>query len=446
MPFEGRHSTDEDVRRALDWFYEVSQDPDGLQQRIRGAQSHYLASSQPVGMKWPSGDQLLLKNDLIASYLAQVDAFLTDWRNYDLIVGGKLIPFVKQIGRSVDALRQMSGAAERVRRMLNPRAEHPDGALYELVAASRYMHSGWETEFISETAERTADLRLGESGGPKLIHLECKRLRPSMYELKEDTLIRRMFASLEELIHSRRLNVSIEVTFRKEMQEVPNSYLAERVASAVSSRIVVPSGYPWSDDFAAGLVKPSKITEVRRDIADSSLLVGPKMARLLAGKYLAEHSFLLALGALPRDEDGRFVDEIEYASVLSWHSQSPDSIEARARHILSKLADVDRQLADALVGIVHIGMDAERDVLTADLRRARNLQTVQAFRAESNIAEINLHYYLPRTTQSTTWMIDETVDWRARVQEPLLDDPRLLIVVESEIESDIPAWQLEPPM
>jgi hypothetical protein len=101
-------------------------------------------------------------------------------------------------------------------------------------------------------------------------------------------------------------------------------------------------------------------------------------------------------------------------------------------------------MESAEMGIVHIGMDAERDTTTTDLRRERNLETLRSFRATSNIVEVNLHYYLPRVTESTAWTIDETVDWNSRLAEPLLNDPRL-ILGESEIDTDVAAWHLPPP-
>lgn len=168
------------------------------------------------------------------------------------------------------------------------------------------------------------------------------------------------------------------------------------------------------------------------------------MARLLCGRRVSEGTYFLALSADPRSDDPRFIDSVDYASVVTWQCSSDSSINARARHIRSKLADIDRQMKSAEMGIVHIGMDAERDSVTADLRRARNLEAVRSFRATSNTVELNLHYFLPRVTESTAWTIDETVDWNSRLGDALLDDPRLLMGA-TEIDSEIAAWHLPPP-
>jgi hypothetical protein len=90
-------------------------------------------------------------------------------------------------------------------------------------------------------------------------------------------------------------------------------------------------------------------------------------------------------------------------------------------------------------------MDAERDTITADRRRERNLQTVRAFRANSKLLEVHLHYYLPRVSEGAAWMIDESVDPHSRWDDFLLHDRRLLALGKTDLENDLPAWHLPPP-
>ncbi len=435
---------DPHVRAALEWLLSVSSDPAALTDRIRAAQTYYRANSVPSNGRWPQTSELLPKSDLIAGYLGQVDALLNDRRSYDLLLAARIVPFFKHIGRGIRDIANVPGAATRARRLLQPTLEHPDGVIFELVAAVRYLSEQFEVEFIPESAERNADMRLGAGGLNKFMHIECKRLRPSVYELREAIYSKELFIPFEELVHHRRLNVHVDVNFKVELGTIPKRYLADRVASTMASSIVVPGGYPWSDEFAEGKIRASRLDLVEADIIDSSLLVGSKMARLLCGNPVMEGSYLLALSGIPRRDDPRFIDGVSYASVLTWQCSASASVSARARHIRSKLADIDRQMESAEIGIVHIGMDAERDTATADLRRERNLETVRSFRATSNILEVNLHYYLPRVTESTAWTIDETVDWNSRFERPLLDDSRLLMGA-SELDTDVAAWHLPPP-
>jgi hypothetical protein len=251
-----------------------------------------------------------VKDDLIASYLAQADALLRDWRVYDLVLGARIVPFIKHIGKGVEYLRRMPGAIERARRLLNPKCGHPDGALYELVTAVRYSRDDYEVEFVPETHDRAGDLRVGVLGTRKNVQIECKRLRPSVYELREAALIRQLFGPLRELIHARRLSIHVDVQFNGELAEVPEAYLAERAATAISSTLALPTGYPWRDDHAEGIVRAAHLDHVLADIEDSSLLFSTKMARLLTGQILPDSGVLMALRALPRKEDPRYVDDV----------------------------------------------------------------------------------------------------------------------------------------
>lgn len=119
---------------------------------------------------------------------------------------------------------------------------------------------------------------------------------------------------------------------------------------------------------------------------------------MLSDRGSVGEPFHMVCGGIARPEDPRFVDELDYGTVIFWRCEAQASLEARSRFVKSKLADIDRQFKDAPLGIVHIGMDAERDNAASDLRRQKNREAVSAFRAASNLIEVDLHYFLPRVT------------------------------------------------
>jgi len=437
---------DQDLRAALGWFHEIDPTSGGLAKRIISAQEFFRAHAAERELQWPEPTDLLMKSDLIASYLAQADAFLQEPRSYDLTLAAHIVPFIKHIGMGLKVLRRMPGVVDRARRLLNPKQEHPDGALYELIAAIRYAHEEFEVEFVPESACRSADLRVGPPDSTKDLYIECKRLRPSDYELREKASIKALFAPLARLIHERRLSVFVDVQFVAELTKVPRTYLADRVASAAQAPLQLLNGYPWRDRYAEGVVRQTHIAHVRADTDEHGpLIVGPKMWRLLTGEVLQSGSYHVALQAKSDDRDPRYVDDVLYASVLSWQCLAPESIDARARHISSLLARIDRQLEMAPMGIAHIGMYAERDTVSADLRRARNIAAVRRFRANSKLTDVYLHYYLPRISENHSWTIDETADSSSRLDAPLLDDPRLLFHGDSMLDTDVAAWHLQFP-
>ena len=435
-----------DLKSALEWFFEIDTTHGSLEKRILSAQEFFRAHATCMESRWPDPSDLLLKSDLIASYLAQADAFLNRPDSYDLTLAAYIVPFIKHIGAGLEFLRHMPGATDRGRRFLNPKQEHPDGALYELATAIRYAYEDFEVEFVPETSGRSADLRVGPPGSTKDLYVECKRLRASDYELREKASLRALFSPLAVLIRERRLSVFIDVQFISDLAKIPQSYLADRIASAVHSPLYLPHGYPWHDEYSEGVVKDACIDSVRADARENGpLIVGPKMWRLLTGDFLPSGPYHFILRGRSDERDPRYVDKVDYASVLSWHCLSPDSIGARARHISSLLSNIDRQLSTAPMGIAHIGMYAERDTITADRRRARNLEAVGRFRPNSKLIDIYTHYYMPRVSESHSWTIDETTDSNSRLDEPLLDDPRILVLDDLQLDTTEAAWHLPPP-
>lgn len=444
------HPIEEDlhVEAALSWLFEVCDFPAQLAERIESARAHYRDATDFKDGLWVTRDPFEGYADRMAVNLAQAVAMLRDRRTYDLPTASKTIPFIKNIGANIDLLRRIPGASERARRMLRPADEHPDSGVFELTAALRYaIEPGVFVEFIPEHGARSADFLLRGDNLLDEVHVECKRLKPSDYERSEKIRADEILNRINEFVHGRKVSLSVDVTFKKELSDIPLDYLLERLRGIKSSDILLPGAYPWSDEYGEGEARIADLGAVRRDIADSFLLVGGKLARLLAGGERPEEHFHLVCGGTPHSDDPRFIDMIDYGTAVFWRCIAEQSIEARARHITSKLADIDRQVANAPCAIAHIGMDVERDNATADLRRDRNLAAARRFRPKSVLLEIDLHYFMPRVTETASWMIDETVEPLSQLSEPFLSDsPRLLGGVADGLVEHEPAWRQPIPL
>ena len=157
-------------------------------------------------------------------------------------------------------------------------------------------------------------------------------------------------------------------------------------------------------------MRPAHLAAVHRDTAQSSLYFGTKLARLLSGIEATQDAYNLIGSGEPDSRDPRYLDRLYYCSVINWGCSAAQSIDARARFVRSKLAEVDLQMHKSAEGIVHVSMDAQRDVRTSDIRRARNIEVVRDFQARNPLREIYLHYFVPLTTEVTAWSIDETTD------------------------------------
>lgn len=440
---------DVEIEAALRWFFEVSEDPMELAERIEAARSYYRSTTDFTNGRWVSVDSFDGFDDRIAVILTQAVGELRDRRTRDLLLASETLPFLKMIGAHIDLIRTIPGASNRARRLLRRSEQHPESGIFELVVALRYAREpGLKVEFIPEQAARMADFLIRTDGGndPDGIHIECKRLRPSEYEKEEERYALQILNRVNELVNELKLSVSVDVTFNVALANIPQDYLFNWLKTVSASRMLLPGPYPWKDEFGEGIVSIADLNAVREDIEHSYLLVGSKLARLLAGGKRPEEHFHLVCGGVAHPEDPRFIDEIEYGTAIFWRCLAESSVEARARHVRTKLADIDRQVTQAPRAIAHIGMDVERDIRTADLRRQRNLAALTSFRANSNLMEVDLHYFLPRASEKASWMMDETVDPCSRTDAPFLAMPRVLGGTAKGLVEDQPAWRQQIPL
>jgi hypothetical protein len=442
----------DEIEAALRWFFEISDNPLELAERIEAARSHYRDHTDFSDGRWVSRDPFEGFDDRMAIILAQAVGDLRDIRTRDLYLAAETLPFLKMIGAHLDLLRRIPGAIERARRILRRREPHPDGGIFELVVALRYARkTELLVEFIPEQTRRMADFLIRPADDDptedviREIHVECKRLRPSEYEKAEERKAHEILNGINSFVHENKISLCVDVTFTAELRQVPADYLLRRLDAITNSRVLVPGGYPWKDEFGEGTVKAAHIKAVHRDIEHTSLILGSKFARLLAGGERIEEHFHLVCGGTPRPGDSRFIDELDYGTVVFWRCLAEESVDARARHVRSKLADIDRQVEHATLAIAHIGMDVERDTVTADLRWERNLATVSSYHPDSQLMEVDLHYFLPRVSENVSWIIDETVEPCSRNHGPFLDNPRVLCGTEEDVIRNQPAWRQRVP-
>lgn len=441
----------EEIEAALRWFFEICENPLELAERIETARSHYRDMTNFEDGRWVSNDPFEGFEDRMAIILAQAVADLRDVRTRDLFLAAETLPFLKIIGSHLDLLRHIPGAIERAKRMLRRREPHPDGGIFELVVALRYAREDeLIVEFIPEQNRRMADFLIRPADDDPLeeaikeIHVECKRLRPSDYERSEQRQAQEILNGINSFVHENKISLCVDITFTAELRSVPTDYLL-RCLEVITDSLLVPRNYPWKDEFGEGSVRTADIAAVEQDVESTFLLVDSKLARLLAGGERLDEHFHLVCGGKPHAGDPRFIDEFDYGTVVFWRCLAEESVEARARHVRSKLADIDRQVEHAPLAIAHIGMDVERDTVTADLRRERNLATVASYRPNSQLMEIDLHYFLPRVSEAVGWIIDETVEPCSRADGPFLDTPRILGGTEEGIVRNQPAWRQRVP-
>lgn len=436
---------DADVRAALRWLADVSGNPAGFGRRLRTAQQAYIDYTGAPSNFGRDPALSALGADVVGSFLAQAQSLLDGRRSFDQALASRCVPWLKQIGVNVGALANVPGAAHRARRMLEDASSDPDGPMLELVMAGNYAAEGEQVAFVPEQPgqARTPDVHLTVDGHSDCVAIEFKRLRAGKYEADEREMQRRIFRRAAEIVDGRQLSLCIDVTYNIELNDVPETYLADWLLRFLSSPLFTPGRYPWCDEFGSGEIRRANVEAVLEDIKGSSLYFGTKLARLLTGNPVREGGYNLAAGLVPDDRDPRFFQDFRYGSVVTWQCIAPAAMERKARHVKTKLAEAGRQVATQRVGVIHLAMDVELGCKSSDLRRQRNTEVITEFRAESLVVALYVHYLVPRIFEAHSWLIDETCDKFGHDGEP----PTMMIFPGSQaLGNDLPAWQQTVPI
>jgi hypothetical protein len=437
---------DRDIEAALSWLARMSGNAPEFWRRIEAAQGHYRAFTEASQNMGRDPDLADLGPDLVASFLAQARSLLDSRRTYDFALASRCIPWIKQLGVNVNQLARVDGAAERARRMLADASTTPEGSMLELVMGGNYAADGLEVIFVPENPGRakTPDLHLFVPGVTEPVAIELKRLRQGQFELEERARHRLIFRRVAAIIDARGLSLHIDVKYARELNDVPEGYLAEWLSRYLASPLALPSAYPWRDEFGAGQIKQADLPAVHEDTLHSSLYFGTKMARLLSGARVRDSGYHLLASGEPDERDPRYMEKVRYGSVVTWQCIAAESIEKKARHLKNKLVEAEKQIRSAGVGIIHLAMDAEASCESSDLRRERNKQVILEFKSESLVAALYVHYLVPHISESHSWLVDETVDKFGAGQGEV---PSMLIFKGSTpLNNDLPAWKQTVPV
>lgn len=439
IPIGGGVEKDSEIAAALDWLATSSGDAPAFFARLIAAQQRYREVTANVADRGKDPSWSDLGPDIVAAYLAQGKSLLDDRRSYDFALVSHVAPWLKQLGANLPALNQVVGAPERALRMLRQSQVLPDTALFELVMASNYAADGFDVTFIEEGPGKTPDLRISIDGSDSELFVELKRLQRGDYEIEEQRRHMEIFRQLEPLLHEQGLSIDVDVTYERELADVPVDYLLQKVKHALESPIILPDGYPWRDEFGSGLIRDANLMAVHRDTRESYLYFGTKLARLLSGRVVSENNYHLTAEASSSPSDPRYIDNMTFGSVVTWQCIAQKAIERKAKYVRSKLSEADKQIGDHGLGIVHIAMDAELHSKASDLRQQRNQDTLSMFRMDSQAVIVYLHYLVPRVSEDHSWLIDETVDVFSRLECP--PPPFRAFLSSIKLDNDEPAWR-----
>lgn len=397
---------DKDVFDGLEWLAYTLKNHDDFYGRLEKAQRNYIAATlkaenfcKPFNSSWYGPD-------VVAGFFSQAKSLLDSRRSYELSTASHIIPWVKRLGECAELLNRVTGAKERAKRMLLNDKVVPDTALFELILAGNYAAQGYEVEFVPEQKgiSKTPEFKCSIAG-KEFFFVECKKLQKGLYEIQEKKAHEVRAHFLELRINSKKMNIWLDVTYTCEVNKTPEDYLINHLNNFKGTQ------YKWEDEYGNGFIESYDFSKIRKDISEEgSLLYSVKLSRLIKGSVLDDENYNIFATGKPDERDSRYIKFAKNASLVTWRCVSDKSFEARSRHVTKTLSEIDDQLIGHGIGVGHIALDVDVQKYVADKRRAKNHDAIKKFTTKADIARVNIHYFVPRTDENSSWIVDETVD------------------------------------
>jgi len=359
----------------------------------------------------PTGKGRYFDNeDMFGWYLFLGEAFTDHPWNYEVFFRCHVIPVLGAIGSNLDLLQNVEGFVERAKVVATAEKGQPNGGLFEILVAAAYVRGGWRIRFkpVQKGIVRTYELDADKQN--RKYAIECKRIEGGEYVEKERARMRELWrVPCLGLAKKEERNTYLDVRFKIELKDVPDTYLLHRTKEFVKSGL---SAYLWDDDVAGGVIRDMDLTPIRQSLKTGYLLhPGPVFNKLLTGSY-RRYDSMIEVVRVKHAVNPHFIDDVDLAVVARWTSLSDAAIERKARDIQGKLVEANKQLPSDIPGIIHIGFEALSGDAVEQRRYEKIIARARNFDPEGSRLEfIYCHYFAPETSPEETWAIDETVQW-----------------------------------
>ena len=397
-----------EIKAGLDWLLGFMRPGEWEKRRAAAADRLYAASGGGVTDPNDPG-RFFETRDTLGWYLFLSEAILQHPWNYEPMFGSRVLPVMASIGRNLSLLKQIYGIDTRIKRLVHDERAQPNGGIFELLVASAYARAGGNVGFVPEQKgiARTHDFeaRLGEVTWA----VECKRMETSEYGGRERSRMRRLWGPASASLELLRRSVIAIVDFKVEIDRVPDDYLLRIVHHFVESR---RESWLWDDRVASVSIGNLDLKPLQSVLSTEKVLTaGTRMQELLTGHYQRDANMITAL-QVRCDSSPRYADACSLAVVLRWSCLAEESVSAKARDILNKLADATGQLPDNKPSVVHIGIEAVDGETVERARLEKVLSTMAGFDPRGKPLEyVACHHLVPESPPGELYAFEETYHW-----------------------------------
>ena len=168
------------------------------------------------------------------------------------------------IGRNLEVLQGVEGFAERTKSIATVERGQPNAGLFEILVAAAYARAGWRVRLrpVQKGIAKTYDLDAEK--GNRRCAIECKRVEGREYVEAERARMRELWRiPCVGLAQTEQRSTYLDVRFKIELNDVPDSYLLHRTKQFVKSGS--PS-FLWDDDIAGGVIGDLDLTAIRESL------------------------------------------------------------------------------------------------------------------------------------------------------------------------------------
>jgi len=402
--------------------------------RVASAFENRKPNSAPISIRDPE--------DTFGWYLLLCESLLDHPGDYDFAQGSRVIPLMKALGRHLDLLCQIRGIEGRVQRLATYERRDPDSGIFEILVALCYLRNGWSSvRFVPESpTSKTYDLEVSEKH--RSLAVECKRMaKSSQYSIEEREHFQRMWRPLSDYLVRSGIEVSFDIMFHEELDNLPDDFLLGLVRNRVP--LLVFSTLLHSNSQVTITAWPTDLSQMRRMLQTDFIKVASSLLMDLVVGYERNKGFVYAGVFKLARENPSYIEDVDFMVSAKWDCDAPEAIDRKARPILDHLAKAVEQLPYSTTGAIHVGIEAMDGDFVEHVRYDRIKRLVAGFNPRGKRLDwIYCHVFVPEVPPRECWAFDETT-YPIKIVGVSGDDPlpkKALVLPDSVPLEERPHW------
>lgn len=293
-------------------------------------------------------------------YLYLAEASSVSGHSLDEAQWSRVKPFFQKIGSSIELLKSVAGADQRIVSMLHGKDNNADSVLFELIVAIAYAERGWQVEFIPEIkgGPKTPDFKAVR--GADTVFVECKRLQKvtDYSEEERQAWLLQWKDLLPELIKIGK-PIVVSVCFKEELSVIKPRAVLNQFRLAIEKNVISIES-PELDLRLQPIDYPNLFDYLSKY---SVKFPSAQLNSLIDFNWEPHASYTMVMDAKFRTMyDGgsilnRFVELVGRIYCARWECTAEASIDKKAKDVKGLLAKAVAQAPVDAKTIVHIAFE-----------------------------------------------------------------------------------------